>query len=184
MNLKEIEKRSLKIEKDLIDLNDKKEKLQIEVAVLEAQASFKSNNILDFEEKISFLKTEKRKLEFAKEILQTPALLENDDVQEEQSCESFKANFEYRVGNIFKVEKRLYQVLQNHKSDEKFNKLLTNKYQLIDNDTLKPIFNYSITKTYNIGDKVLEDNVVYTSLKNNNVSRPKNNLLEWKKENY
>lgn len=184
MNLKEIEKRSLKIEKDLIDLNDKKEKLQIEVAVLEAQASFKSNNILDFEEKISFLNTEKRKLEIAKEILQTPALLENDYVQEEQSYESFKANFEYRVGNIFKVEKRLYQVLQNHKSDEKFNKLLTNKYQLIDNDTLKPIFNYSITKTYNIGDKVLEDNVVYTSFKNNNVSRPKNNLLEWKKENY
>lgn len=181
MNLKEIEKRSLKIEKDLIDLNDKKEKLQIEVAVLEAQASFKSNNILDFEEKISFLKAEKRKLEIAKEILQTPALLENDYVQEEQSYESFKANFEYRVGNIFKVEKRLYQVLQNHKSDEKFNKLLTNKYQLIDNDTLKPIFNYSITKIYKKNDKVLYDDVIYVSKIDNNNLSPKSNQENWLK---
>lgn len=180
MNLKEIEKKILKIEKDLMSLTEQKEKLQVEVAVLEAQARFKTNNVLDFEEKISSLKTEIRKLEIAKEVLQIPAQVEDEEQQIEKEFENFKPKFNYKIGDIFKVEKRIYQVLQHHTSDEKFNKLLTNKYQLIDN-ALKPIFNYSITKTYNKNDKVLYNDIVYISKIDNNNLSPKSNPENWQK---
>lgn len=181
MNLKEIEKIILKIEKDLMTLTEQREKLQVEIAVLEAQARFKTNNVLEFEEKISSLKTEIRKLEIAKEVMKTPAQVENEEQETKKEFENFKPKFNYKIGEIFKVEKRLYQVLQHHISDENFNKLLTNKYQLIDNDTLKPIFNYSITKTYNKNDKVLYDDIVYVSKIDNNNLSPKSNPENWQK---
>ena len=181
MNLKEIEKKKILIEKEILTIAKAKADLEVEIAVFEAQAKLKSNNIIDLEEKIALLKSEKKKLEFAEEVIKTPATQDEEPDTPKPQYEDFKPNHQYKVGDIFKVEKRLYQVIQFHTSDEKFNKLLTNKYQLIDNDTLKPILNYSITKTYNKNDKVLYDDNIYVSKIDNNNLSPKSSPQNWLK---
>lgn len=189
MTIDEVKARKKELEKRRDDLKETEGKFKVEIGTLQAQLDLKHQNIIESEEKRTIIEDELTKINNVFEILnikiedvETPPVEDNKNPAEEY--EEYKPNFRYLKGDRFRVEKRVYEVILEHKSDNHFNSLLTNKYQLIDPTTLKPIFNFSISKTYNIGDKVLDDNVVYTSLKNNNVSRPKNNLLEWKKEEY
>lgn len=188
MTIDEVKIRKKELEKRRDNLKEEEGKFKVEIATLQTQLELKHQNIIESEEKRTIIEEELTKINNVFEILnikiedvETPPA-ENKNPAEKY--EEYKPNFPYIKGDKFRVEKRVYEVVSEHKSDNHFNSLLTNKYQLIDPITLKPIFNYSITKTYNIGDKVLDDNVVYTSLKNDNVSRPKNNILEWKKEDY
>lgn len=187
MTIDEVKIRKKELEKRRDDLKESEGKVKVEMATLQAQLDLKNQKIIESEEKRTSIEDELSKINNVFEILNIPVEeIENPKDKENpiEKYEEYKPNFPYRKGDRFRVERRAYEVVSEHKSDNHFNSLLTNKYQLIDSETLKPIFNYSITKTYNIGDKVLDNNVVYTSLKNNNVSRPKNNILEWKKEEY
>ena len=149
MKLKEIESKKTEIEKEVLKTEQQLDTLVVEIATLEAQIKSKNRKVMDLTEQISIKRSELRKLEIAKEIILTPAQLDNTGEAEEEpkKYDGFKGGFDYKKGDRFKVEKRLYEVVYDHTSDEKFNKLATNKYQLIDEDTLKPIRDYSFTKT-------------------------------------
>ena len=187
MTIDEVKIRKKELEKRRDDLKEAERKVKVEIATLQAQLDLKNQKIIESEEKRTSIEDELTKINNVFEILNIPVEEVETPKDKEnpiEKYEEYKPNFPYHKGDRFRVEKRAYEVVSEHKSDNHFNSLLTNKYQLIDPETLKPIFNFSISKTYNLGDKVLDDNVVYTSLKNNNVSRPKNNILEWKKEEY
>lgn len=189
MTIDEVKARKKELEKRRDDLKEAEGKIKVEIATLQAQLDLKHQNIIESEEKRTIIEEELSKINNVFEILnikiedvEKPPVENNKNPAEK--FEEYKPNYIYHKGDRFRVERRAYEVVFEHKSDNHFNSLLTNKYQLIDPVTLKPIFNYSITKTYNIGDKVLDDNVVYTSLKDKNISRPKSTPAEWKKEDY
>lgn len=181
MKLKEIENKKTEIEKEVLKTEQQLDTLVVEIATLEAQIKSKNRKVMDLTEQISSKRSELRKLEIAKEIILTPAQLDNTGEAEEEpkKYDGFKGGFDYKKGDRFKVEKRLYEVVYDHTSDEKFNKLATNKYQLIDEDTLKPIFNHSILKTYNKFEKCLSDDHIYSSKIDNNTTSPRNNPENW-----
>ncbi|MCI5997003.1 MAG: hypothetical protein MRZ16_02060 [Parvimonas sp.] len=182
MNLKEIEKKKLEIEKDLVKIEQEMDSLTVEIATLEAQAKVKNRKLIDLTEDISLKRTELRKLEIAKEILQTPAQVESTEeteTEQPQKYAEFKAEFNYKKGEKFKIGNRLYEVVYDHQSDKTFNKLLTNKYQLIDEETGKPINEYSFVKTYNKFDKVLSKDHIYSSKIDNNNSNPQTSSENW-----
>ena len=181
MKLKEIENKKTEIEKEVLKTEQQLDTLVVEIATLEAQIKSKNRKVMDLTEQISSKRSELRKLEIAKEIILTPAQSESEEeeLEKPQKYEGFKGGFDYKKGDRFKVEKRLYEVVYDHTSDEKFNKLATNKYQLIDEDTGKPIRDYSFTKTYNKFDKVLYQDNIYSSKIDNNTTSPRNNPENW-----
>lgn len=181
MKLKEIESKKTEIEKEVLKTEQQLDTLVVEIATLEAQIKSKNRKVMDLTEQISSKRSELRKLEIAKEIILTPAQLDNTGEAEEEpkKYDGFKGEFDYKKGDRFKVEKRLYEVVYDHTSDEKFNKLATNKYQLIDEDTLKPIFNYSVLKTYNKFEKCLSDDHIYSSKIDKNGTSPITNPENW-----
>lgn len=186
MTIDEVKIRKKELEKRRDDLKEAEGKFKVEIATLQAQLDLKHQNIIESEEKRTDIEEELTKINNVFEILnikiedvEKPPVENNKNPAEK--FEEYKPNFLYHKGDRFRVEKRAYEVVYEHKSDNHFNSLLTNKYQLIDPETLKPIFNYSITKTYNKGDKVLFDNDIYISLKDENKLSPRNNP-DWKKE--
>lgn len=182
MKLKDIDKKIVEIEKEVATKEQKMDTLNIEIATLEAQQKSKSRKVMDLLEIISSKRADLRKLEIAKEIIQTPAQLDNaSETEEEQpkKYDGFKGEFDYKKGNRFKVGNRVYEVVYDHTSDEKFNKLATNKYQLIDEETGKPINDYSFAKTYNRFDKVLSQDHIYSSNIDNNNTSPRSNPQNW-----
>ena len=185
MTIDEVKIRKKELEKRRDDLKETEGKYKVEIATLQAQLDLKHQKIIESEEKRTSIESELTKINNIFEILNIPVEEVETPKNKEnpiEKYEEYKPNFPYHKGDRFRVERRIYEVVSEHKSDNHFNSLLTNKYQLIDSETLKPIFNYSITKTYNKGDKVLDDNTIYTSLKDKNISRPKNTPAEWKKE--
>jgi hypothetical protein len=187
MTIDEVKIRKKELEKRRDDLKETEGKYKVEIATLQAQLDLKNQKIIESEEKRTSIESELTKINNIFEILNIPVEEVETPKNKEnpiEKYEEYKPNFPYHKGDRFRVERRVYEVVSEHKSDNHFNSLLTNKYQLIDSETLKPIFNYSITKTYNKGDKVLDDNTIYTSLKDKNISRPKNTPAEWKKEEY
>ena len=188
MTIDEVKARKKELEKRRDDLKESEGKFKVEIATLQAQVDLKHQKIIESEEKRTIIEDELTKINNVFEILNIKIgdveTLPEENKNPEEKYEEYKPNFPYHKGDRFRVERRAYEVVSEHKSDNHFNSLLTNKYQLIDPTTLKPIFNFSISKTYNIGDKVLDDNVVYTSLKDKNISRPKSTPAEWKKEDY
>lgn len=181
MKLKEIENKYAKIEVEILKKEKERDNLSIEVATLEAQVKVKNSKFFDLDEEIADLREEKRKLEVAREIILTPAQLDNASETEEEKqkqYDSFKSNHKYIKGDRFKESNRLYEVVYDHTSDEKFNKLATNKYQLIDEDG-KPIFNYSVLKTYNKFEKCLSDDHIYSSKIDKNGTSPITNPENW-----
>lgn len=188
MTIDEVKIRKKELEKRRDDLKETEGKYKVEIATLQAQLDLKHQNIIESEEKRTIIEEELTKINNVFEILNIK--IEEVETSPEENknpaekYEEYKPNFPYLKGDRFRVGKRVYEVVYEHKSDNHFNPLLTNKYQLIDSITLKPIFSHSITKTYNKGDKVLDDNTIYTSLKDKNISRPKNTPAEWKKEEY
>ena len=187
MTIDEVKIRKKELEKRRDDLKEAEGKVKVEMATLQAQLDLKNQKIIESEEKRTSIEDELTKINNVFEILNIPVEEVETPKDKEnpiEKYEEYKPNFRYLEGDRFRVEKRVYEVVSEHKSDNHFNSLLTNKYQLIDPVTLKPIFNFSISKTYNLGDKVLDDNVVYTSLKDKNISRPKSTPAEWKKEDY
>lgn len=181
MKLKDIDKKIIEIEKEVLKTEQQLDTLVVEIATLEAQIKSKNRKVMDLTEQISSKRSELRKLEIAKEIILTPAQseIEEEEPEKPQKYEGFKANHKYIKGDRFKVEKRLYEVVYDHTSDEKFNKLATNKYQLIDEDTGKPIFNYSVLKTYNKFEKCLSDDHIYSSKIDKNGTSPITNPENW-----
>lgn len=181
MKLKEIESKKTEIEKEVLKTEQQLDTLVVEIATLEAQIKSKNRKVMDLTEQISSKRSELRKLEIAKEIILTPAQLDNtgEAEGEPKKYDGFKGEFDYKKGDRFKESNRLYEVVYDHTSDEKFNKLATNKYQLIDEDTLKPIRDYSFTKTYNKFDKVLYQDNIYSSKIDNNTTSPRNNPENW-----
>ena len=175
MKLKEIESKKTEIEKEVLKTEQQLDTLVVEIATLEAQIKSKNRKVMDLTEQISSKRSELRKLEIAKEIILTPAQSENGEEEPEkpQKYEGFKANHKYIKGDRFKESNRLYEVVYDHTSDEKFNKLATNKY------TLKPINDWSFTKTYNKFDKVLYQDNIYSSKIDNNTTSPRNNPENW-----
>ena len=187
MTIDEVKIRKKELEKRRDDLKETEGKYKVEIATLQAQLDLKNQKIIESEEKRTSIESELTKINNIFEILNIPVEEVETPKNKEnpiEKYEEYKPNFPYHKGDRFRVERRVYEVVSEHKSDNHFNSLLTNKYQLIDSETLKPIFNYSITKTYNKGDKVLDDNTIYTSIKDKNISRPKNTPQEWKKEEY
>lgn len=187
MTIDEVKIRKKELEKRRDDLKETEGKYKVEIATLQAQLDLKNQKIIESEEKRTSIESELTKINNIFEILNIPVEEVETPKNKEnpiEKYEEYKPNFPYHKGDRFRVERRVYEVVSEHKSDNHFNSLLTNKYQLIDSETLKPIFNYSITKTYNKGDKVLDDNTIYISLKDKNISRPKNTPQEWKKEEY
>ena len=181
MKLKEIESKKTEIEKEVLKTEQQLDTLVVEIATLEAQIKNKNRKVMDLTEQISSKRSELRKLEIAKEIILTPDQSESEEEEPEkpQKYEGFKANHKYIKGDRFKESNRLYEVVYDHTSDEKFNKLATNKYQLIDEDTLKPIFNYSVLKTYNKFEKCLSDDHIYSSKIDKNGTSPITNPENW-----
>ena len=181
MKLKEIDKKIVEIEKEVAKKEQEMDDINSEIATMGVQIDSKKRKIIDLLQLISDKRSELRKLEIAKEIILTPAQSESEEEEPEkpQKYEGFKSNHKYIKGDRFKVEKRLYEVVYDHTSDEKFNKLATNKYQLIDEDTLKPINDWSFTKTYNKFDKVLYQDNIYSSKIDNNTTSPRNNTENW-----
>lgn len=181
MKLKEIENKHSKIEIKILKKEKERDNLSIEVATLEAQVKVKNSKFFDLDEEIADLREEKRKLEVAREIILTPAQLDNASETEEEKqkqYDSFKSNHKYIKGDRFKESNRLYEIVYDHTSDEKFNKLATNKYQLIDEDG-KPIFNYSVLKNYNKFEKCLSDDHIYSSKIDKNGTSPITNPENW-----
>lgn len=181
MKLKDIDKKIVEIEKEVAKKEQEMDNINSEIATMGVQIDSKKRKVMDLLQLISDKRSELRKLEIAKEIMQTPAQLDNTGEAEEEpkKYDGFKGEFDYKKGDRFKVEKRLYEVIYDHKSDEKFNKLATNKYQLIDEDTLKPIFNYSVLKTYNKFEKCLSDDHIYSSKIDKNGTSPITNPENW-----
>lgn len=181
MKLKEIDKKIVEIEKEVAKKEQEMDDINSEIATMGVQIDSKKRKVMDLLQLISDKRSELRKLEIAKEIMQTPAQLDNTGEAEEEpkKYEGFKGGFDYKKGDRFKVEKRLYEVVYDHTSDEKFNKLATNKYQLIDEDTGKPIFNYSVLKTYNKFEKCLSDDHIYSSKIDKNGTSPITNPENW-----
>lgn len=181
MKLKEIESKKTEIEKEVLKTEQQLDTLVVEIATLEAQIKSKNRKVMDLTEQISSKRSELRKLEIAKEIILTPAQSESEEEEPEkpQKYEGFKANHKYIKCDRFKESNRLYEVVYDHTSDEKFNKLATNKYQLIDEDTGKPIFNYSVLKTYNKFEKCLSDDHIYSSKNDKNTTSPITNPENW-----
>jgi hypothetical protein len=187
MTIDEVKIRKKELEKRRDDLKETEGKYKVEIATLQAQLDLKNQKIIESEEKRTSIESELTKINNIFEILNIPVEEVETPKNKEnpiEKYEEYKPNFPYHKGDRFRVERRVYEVVSEHKSDNHFNSLLTNKYQLIDPTTLKPIFSHSIAKTYNKGDKVLDDNTIYTSLKDKNISRPKNTPAEWKKEDY
>lgn len=180
MKLKEIENKYAKIEVEILKKEKERDNLSIDVATLEAQVKVKNSKFVDLDEEIADLRAEKRKPEIAREVILTPAQSESGEEEPEkpQKYEGFKPNHKYIKGDRFKEGNRLYEVVYDHTSDEKFNKLATNKYQLIDEDG-KPIFNYSVLKTYNKFEKCLSDDHIYSSKIDKNGTSPINNPENW-----
>ena len=180
MKLKEIEKKIVEIEKEVAKKEQEMDDINSEIATMGVQIDSKKRKVMDLLQLISDKRSELRKLEIAKEIILTPAQSENGEEEPEkpQKYEGFKGGFDYKKGDRFKVEKRLYEVVYDHTSDEKFNKLATNKYQLIDEDG-KPIFNYSVLKTYNKFEKCLSDDHIYSSKIDKNGTSPIVNPENW-----
>ena len=181
MKLKEIDKKVVEIEKEVAKKEQEMDDINSEIATMGVQIDSKKRKVMDLLQLISDKRSELRKLEIAKEIILTPAQLDNTGEAEEEpkKYDGFKGGFDYKKGDRFKVEKRLYEVVYDHTSDEKFNKLATNKYQLIDEDTLKPIFNHSILKTYNKFEKCLSDDHIYSSKIDKNGTSPITNPENW-----
>jgi hypothetical protein len=181
MKLKEIESKKTEIEKEVLKTEQQLDTLVVEIATLEAQIKSKNRKVMDLTEQISSKRSELRKLEIAKEIILTPAQSESEEeeLEKPQKYEGFKANHKYIKGDRFKESNRLYEVVYDHTSDEKFNKLATNKYQLIDEDTGKPIFNYSVLKNYNKFEKCLSDDHIYSSKIDKNGTSPITNPENW-----
>lgn len=187
MTIDEVKIRKKELEKRRDDLKETEGKYKVEIATLQAQLDLKNQKIIESEEKRTSIESELTKINNIFEILNIPVEEVETPKNKEnpiEKYEEYKPNFPYHKGDRFRVERRVYEVVSEHKSDNHFNSLLTNKYQLIDPTTLKPIFSHSMAKTYNKGDKVLDDNTIYTSLKDKNISRPKNTPAEWKKEDY
>lgn len=181
MKLKDIDKKIVEIEKEVAKKEQEMDTLNIEIATLEAQQKSKSRKVMDLLEIISSKRADLRKLEIAKEVIQTPAQLDNaSETEEEQpkKYEGFKANHKYIKGDRFKEGNRFYEVVYDHTSDEKFNKLATNKYQLIDEDG-KPILNHSILKNYNKFEKCLSNDHIYSSKIDKNGTSPITNPENW-----
>lgn len=180
MKLKEIENKYAKIEVEILKKEKERDNLSIDVATLEAQVKVKNSKFVDLDEEIADLRAEKRKLEIAREVILTPAQSESGEEEPEkpQKYEGFKPNHKYIKDDRFKEGNRLYEVVYDHTSDEKFNKLATNKYQLIDEDG-KPIFNYSVLKTYNKFEKCLSDDHIYSSKIDKNGTSPIVNPENW-----
>lgn len=180
MKLKEIENKYAKIEVEILKKEKERDNLSIDVATLEAQVKVKNSKFVDLDEEIADLRAEKRKLEIAREVILTPAQSESGEEEPEkpQKYEGFKPNHKYIKGDRFKEGNRLYEVVYDHTSDEKFNKLATNKYQLIDEDG-KPIFNYSVLKTYNKFEKCLSEDHIYSSKIDKNGTSPITNPENW-----
>lgn len=181
MKLKDIDKKIVEIEKEVSKKEQEMDDINSEIATMGVQIDSKKRKVMDLLQLISDKRSKLRKLEIAKEIMQTPAQLDNTGEAEEEpkKYDGFKGGFDYKKGDRFKVEKRLYEVVYDHTSDEKFNKLATNKYQLIDEDTLKPIFNHSILKTYNKFEKCLSDDHIYSSKIDKNGTSPVTNPENW-----
>ena len=180
MKLKEIENKHSKIEIEILKKEKERDNLSVEVATLEAQVKVKNSKFFDLDEEIADLRAEKRKLEVAREVILTPAQLDptEDETEQPKKYGSFKPEYSYTKGERFKEGNRLYEVVYNHTSDTKFNKLATNKYQLIDEDG-KPIFNYSVLKTYNKFEKCLSDDHIYSSKIDKNGTSPITNPENW-----
>lgn len=181
MKLKDIDKKIIEIEKNLLKKEQEMDDINSEIATMGVQIDSKKRKVMDLLQLISDKRSELRKLEIAKEIILTPAQSESEEEEPEkpQKYEGFKANHKYIKGDRFKESNRLYEVVYDHTSDEKFNKLATNKYQLIDEDTLKPIFNYSVLKTYNKFEKCLSDDHIYSSKIDKNGTSPITNPENW-----
>ncbi len=179
MKLKEIENKHSKIEIEILKKEKERDNLSIEVATLEAQVKVKNSKFFDLDEEIADLREEKRKLEVAREVILTPAQSEDEEEEAEpKKYDPYQPEHNYNKGDRFKESNRLYEVVYDHTSDEKFNKLATNKYQLIDEDG-KPIFNYSVLKTYNKFEKCLSEDHIYSSKIDKNGTSPITNPENW-----
>lgn len=181
MKLKEIENKYAKIEVEILKKEKERDNLSIEVATLEAQVKVKNSKFFDLDEEIADLREEKRKLEIAREVILTPAQSESGEEEPEpepKKDDPYQPEHNYNKGERFKVGSRFYEVVYDHKSDKTFNKLATNKYQLIDEDG-KPIFNYSVLKTYNKFEKCLSDDHIYSSKIDKNGTSPIVNPENW-----
>lgn len=181
MKLKDIDKKIVEIEKEVAKKEQEMDDINSEIATMGVQIDSKKRKVMDLLQLISDKRSELRKLEIAKEIMQTPAQLDNTGEAEEEpkKYDGFKGGFDYKKGNRFKVGNRVYEVVYDHTSDEKFNKLATNKYQLIDEETGKPIFNHSILKNYNKFEKCLIDDHIYSSKIDKNGTSPITNPENW-----
>lgn len=181
MKLKDIDKKIVEVEKEVAKKEQEMDDINSEIATMGVQIDSKKRKVMDLLQLISDKRAELRKLEIAREIMLTPAQLDNTGEAEEESkkYDGFKGRFDYKKGDRFKESNRLYEVVYDHTSDEKFNKLLTNKYQLIDEETGKPINDYSFAKTYNRFDKVLNQDHIYSSNIDNNNTSPRSNPQNW-----
>ena len=182
MKLKDIDKKIIELEKEVAQKEQEMDDINSEIATMGVQIDSRKRKVMDLLQLISDKRADLRKLEIAKEVIQTPAQLDNASETEEEKpkqYDGFKGEFDYKKGNRFKVGNRLYEVVYDHTSDEKFNKLATNKYQLIDEDTLKPIFNHSILKKYNKFEKCLSNDHIYSSKIDKNETSPITNPENW-----
>lgn len=181
MKLKDIDKKIIEIEKEVAKKEQEMDDINSEIATMGVQIDSKKRKVMDLLQLISDKRSELRKLEIAREIILTPAQLDNASETEEEKPKQyggFKGEFDYKKGDRFKVGSRLYEVVYDHTSDEKFNKLATNKYQLIDEDG-KPIFNHSILKKYNKFEKCLSNDHIYSSKIDKNGTSPISNPENW-----
>ena len=181
MKLKDIDKKIVELEKEVAKKEQEMDDINSEIATMGVQIDSKKRKVMDLLEYISSKRSELRKLEIAKEVIQTPAQLDNASETEEEQPKKyggFKPNHKYIKGDRFKVGNRVYEVVYDHTSDEKFNKLATNKYQLIDEDG-KPILNHSILKNYNKFEKCLSNDHIYSSKIDKNGTSPITNPENW-----
>ena len=182
MKLKDIDKKIVEIEKEVAKKEQEMDDINSEIATMGVQIDSKKRKVMDLLQLISDKRAELRKLEIAREIILTPAQLDNASETEEEKPKQygdFKPNHKYIKGDRFKESNRLYEVVYDHTSDEKFNKLATNKYQLIDEETGKPIFNHSILKNYNKFEKCLSNDHIYSSKIDKNGTSPITNPENW-----
>lgn len=181
MKLKDIDKKIVEIEKEVAKKEQEMDDINSEIATMGVQIDSKKRKVMDLLQLISDKRSELRKLEIAKEIILTPAQLDNASETEEEKpkqYDGFKPNHKYIKGDRFKEGNRLYEVVYDHTSDEKFNKLATNRYQLIDEDG-KPILNHSILKKYNKFEKCLSNDHIYSSKIDKNETSPITNPENW-----
>lgn len=98
MKLKEIENKKTEIEKEVLKTEQQLDTLVVETATLEAQIKSKNRKVMDLTEQISSKRSELRKLEIAKEIILTPAQLDNTGEAEEEP----KNTTDLKVGLIIR----------------------------------------------------------------------------------